>query len=55
MYLNKRGIIIYGEGNIGQSGVVIVASPQTGNRDRIFCKRLRSPGIDSKDRFRQPM
>ncbi len=20
-----------------------------------FCKRLRSPGIDSKDRFRQPM
>jgi hypothetical protein len=26
---NKRGIIIYGEGNIKQSGVVIVASPLT--------------------------
>ncbi len=45
---NKRGIIIYGEGNIRQSGAVIVASSQIGNRARI-CKRLRSPGIVSKE------
>jgi hypothetical protein len=46
---NNRGIIIYGKGNTRECGAVIVASSQTGNRDRIFCKRIRSPGIDSKE------